>query len=48
VGKRGESVKEFREIQGFRKWVRGSFDAGRFEPAWDVGMDTHERGGGWG
>ena len=41
---KGESVKEFREIQGFRKWGRGALDAGRLIPARDAGMDTQERG----
>ena len=33
-----------RNIQGFREWGRGGLDAGRFEPAWDAGRDTHGRG----
>ena len=40
---RGESGRELRKIQGFSEWGRGAFDAGRFEPAWDAGMDPHAR-----
>ena len=42
--RRGESGRELRNIQGFREWRRGAFDAGRFEPAWDAGRATHGRG----
>ena len=45
MGERGESTKELREIQGFREWGKDAFDAGRFGPAWDAGMDTQERMG---
>ena len=44
---KGESVKEFREIQGFRKLGRDTRDAGRLIPARDAGMDTQKRGEGW-
>jgi hypothetical protein len=43
----GEEIGgDVRKIQGFRKWRRGAFDAGKFEPAWDAGMDPQEKRGG--
>jgi len=46
VGERGESTKELREIQGFRKLGRDTLDAGRLIPAGDAGMDPQEKRGG--
>jgi hypothetical protein len=46
VGEKGVSLKEFREIQGFRKLERNTRDAGRLIPARDAGMDTQEKRGG--
>ena len=43
--RRGESGRELRKIQGFRRKGRGAVDAGRFEPACDAGMAPQERRG---
>ena len=35
-----------RKIQGFKRKGRVEVDAGKFEPAWDAGMDPQEKRGG--